>query len=402
MIAPFIEVKDVILCRSGYQIYTRQELTTIGFPVDSLPVKDEYIEYRAPSMVVRSKDLFKRLPLTQEHPYEWVTSDNWEKLAGGTTGETVDVVALDDDEIALKSSATFYKKSLHDYYLKGNKEVSVGYIATREVANHTDYDIIMTGIKEVNHCAVTQAGRGGSSVAILDSIIGGFKTMKTGLFHFLKRKGKTEDSQASLSTLVYASLDEAKGKEGAELEKVVSKVFDSVILLKDCEDKDLLKDMVRDTFTNPAEAIANKEDVCSVLDSVYAKVSAASVQEITKVLDSTEKVEDTKVSDAKTEDTKVSDAKTEEAKVEDTDGKGSNTNNVADSEEEKEKEKEKVAVKDSITPVLDSAVLRAIVSEELKAILVGSKKDNIQSSVLDSKQVDVLPANIQEIADAIF
>ena len=126
MIAPFIEVKDVILCRSGYQIYTRQELTTIGFPVDSLPVKDEYIEYRAPSMVVRSKDLFKRLPLTQEHPYEWVTSDNWEKLAGGTTGETVDVVALDDDEIALKSSATFYKKSLHDYYLKGNKEVSVG------------------------------------------------------------------------------------------------------------------------------------------------------------------------------------------------------------------------------------------------------------------------------------
>ena len=64
-IKPYIEEKEVILCRSGIQYYTREQLIASGFDLSELPVKDSYAEYRPPAVVVKAKDLFKRLPLTK-------------------------------------------------------------------------------------------------------------------------------------------------------------------------------------------------------------------------------------------------------------------------------------------------------------------------------------------------
>lgn len=388
-IKPYIEEKEVILCRSGIQYYTREQLIASGLDLSELPVKDSYAEYRPPAVVVKAKDLFKRLPLTKEHPEEWVDEDNWNKLAGGTTGEEVEVVAINDTDIGLKTTLVFNSKSLYSYYEKGNKEVSVGYLEKREIVrDNPNYDIVMLSIEDVNHCAITAAGRGGKSVAILDSIIGGMKSMKTGLFHFLKRKGKTEDSAAPFSPRVFAALDDAKDKEGEEFEAVVSSVFDSVGCLKDGEQKEHLADMVRDVFSNPTEALANKEELSKVLDSVYINISGSSIAEIREAMTASSAVTDTKVEDTKVEDTKV----------EDSDGKGDNTNNVADTKEEEKKEA--AGTKDSI--VLTKEDIISIVRSEITSALgVNETKDSITGVELSSTK-DSNIEHLADIADRLF
>jgi len=402
LLSPYIEEKEVILCRSGYQIYTREELEAAGIDLSELPVKDVYTEYRPPAAVVKAKSLFRRLPLTKEHPDGWVTPDNWNKLAGGTTGEEVEVVAIDDTDIGLRSSLVFNSKSLYNYYKAGNKEVSVGYLEKREIVkDNPNYDIIMLSIEEVNHCAVTAKGRGGQSVAILDSIIGGMKSMRTGLFHFLKRKGKTEDSAAPFSPRVFAALDEAKGKEGEDFEAVVTSVFDSVGGLKDGEQKEQLANMVRDAFENPDEALANKEELSKVLDSVYINISGSSIAEIRDAMTSTVAVKDSE----------------EATPAKDSDGKGANTNNVADSKkeekdekEEKKEEKKESSSKDSDTQpsaskdsvVLTKEDIASIVRTEVQSLLgVTGTKDSAEGLEL-TKTLDSVPANLADAAGAIF
>lgn len=403
-IKPYIEEREVILCRSGYQIYTRDELLAAGMDLSALPVKECYTEYRPPAAVIKAKELFRRLPLTKEHPDEWVTDENWNLLAGGTTGEEVEVVAIDDVDIGLRSTLVFNSKSLYNYYQNGNREVSVGYIEKREVVlDNPNYDILMLSIEDVNHCAVTAKGRGGQSVAILDSIIGGMKSMRTGIFHFLKRKGKTEDSAAPFSPHVFAALDEAKGKEGEAFEAVVSKVFDSVGGLKDCEQKEKLANMVRDAFENPTEALANKEELSKVLDSVYTNVSLSSIGDVTEAMTATTKVVDSEVTDEK-----------------DSDGKGKNTNNVADSKEEEKKdedenkeEKKDTPSKDSDsiektkeTPSKDSVVLTkedivSIVRTEVQSALgITTTKDSITGVELTSTKDSV--GDVSDALDVVF
>lgn len=226
--------------------------------------------------------------------------------------------------------------------------------------------------------------------------------MRTGLFHFLKRKGKTEDSAAPFSPRVFAALDEAKGKEGEDFEAVVTSVFDSVGGLKDGEQKEQLANMVRDAFENPDEALANKEELSKVLDSVYINISGSSIAEIKEAMTSTVVVKDT--------------AETTTAK--DSDGKGANTNNVADSKEEEKKEekeekkdeKKESSSKDSETQpsvTKDSAVLTkediaCIVRTEVQSLLgVTGTKDSAEGLEL-TKTLDSVPANLADAAGAIF
>jgi len=145
--------------------------------------------------------------------------------------------------------------------------------------------------------------------------------MKSGIFHFIKKKmNKTEDSALPFSAKVFSGLGEAKGKEEAEVEKAALPVMDSIASLKDCEEKTVLQDSVADLFSDVEQAIENKDSISPVLDSLFAKA-----EKIT--LDS---FEEKKVEDAATgEEEEEKGVKKEE--TEDTDGKGDNTNNVSDS-----------------------------------------------------------------------
>lgn len=145
--------------------------------------------------------------------------------------------------------------------------------------------------------------------------------MKSGIFHFIKKKmNKTEDSALPFSAKVFSGLGEAKGKEAAEVEKAALPVMDSIASLKECDEKTVLQDSVADLFSDVEQAIENKDSISPVLDSLFAKA-----EKIT--LDS---FEEKKAEDAATEEEeeKKGDKKEE---TEDTDGKGDNTNNVSDS-----------------------------------------------------------------------
>ena len=395
--SPFIVQKDVILCRSGIQIYSYNEVKmALGEP----PVKkDFYREYRPASVVVKAQDLCRSLPVTKEHPDTWVTPDNWSSLAGGVLDKEVSVVALDgesDGEIGIKSNVTFFTRELYDYYIN-NKEVSLGYECTKHFvdnASELGYDIILDEITTVNHLAITRAGRGGSSVAIIDSIIGGLKPMRTGIFAWLKGK-KQEDSSVATSfgQKVLASVKNSKGTTEEEIAGEMKSVLDSMSVLKDCEKKSTLVNVVKDCFDNREKTLENEEELTKTLDSMWNEVHSCGLAEIDNALgkasvkDSEEKEESK--GEEKTEDSEKEESK-EEEKTEDSEKEKEKTE---DSEKEESKGEEKTdscnkdsssikddilsAIKDSIKPLVTDAVKEVLgIKENDKAEAKGCVVDN--------------------------
>ena len=309
--SPYIEQKGVILCRSGIQIYSYNEVkNALGEP----PVKkDYYREYRPASVVVKAQDKCSNLPVTKEHPNIWVDPDNWDKLCGGITGNEVSVVALEGEsegEIGLKSDLTFYTRRLYDYYLE-HKEVSLGYTCKKHYVDNPEeagYDIILDEITEVNHLAITRAGRGGSSVAVIDSIIGGLKPMRTGIFAYLASKiVKDSKEPFSFGKVVLNAVKNSKGTTEEELAGEMKGVLDSMSVLKDCEAKDTLMDVVKDCFDNKDKAVANENELTKTLDSMWIDIHGDSLKEIAKAF--------AKLSETKTEPVlNVSDSGKEENK----------------------------------------------------------------------------------------
>ena len=312
--SPFIEQKDVILCRSGIQLYSASELSS-WITEDNKPpkAKSVYREYRPANVVVKAKELFKSLPVTKEHPNCWVDPNNWKELAGGVLDKDVEVVALSGEsegEIGLKSNITFFTNDLYDYYLN-NKEVSVGYICKKHFVDNPEevgYDILLDEIVEVNHLAITRAGRGGSSVAVIDSIIGGLKPMRTGFFAFLssKKKAVNKDSASSFGKEVLESVKNSKGTTEEELANEMKGVLDSMSVLKDCEAKDTLLNVVKDCFDNKDKMLANEEEAVSTLDSMWNDIHTESLGEIAKAFAKLSVADSATKEESKEEETKDS------------------------------------------------------------------------------------------------
>ena len=405
--SPFITQKDVILCRSGIQVYSRYELASFITEDNKPPVEKEYyLEYRPANVVVKAQDLFKSLPVTKEHPEVWVDPDNWKDLAGGALDKEVSVVALtgeSEGEIGLKSNVTFYTRDLYDYYLN-NKEVSVGYTCKKHFVDNPEevgYDIILDEITEVNHLAITRAGRGGSSVAVIDSIIGGLKPMRTGIFSWLASKKQT-DSKFSFGSKVLDALE--KGKTDSLLAKEMESVLDSCSILKEGEAKDTLINVVKDCFDHKDKALDSKEALIEQLDTMYSKAQADSIADFDKSLDGCyskdekeEKSEDSEEKEEKSEDSEEKEEKEEtkdskeEEKTEDSEEKEDEKDKKA---EDSDKKDEKADVKDSLTTEKISQMVKDSLAENLKPLIletvkeclgIKETKDNSSGIVIDSK-----------------
>ena len=405
--SPFIEQKDVILCRSGIQLYHKSELE--GFITeDNKPAveRDWYREYRPANVIVKAKEKFKSLPVTKEHPDVWVSPQNFSELAGGTLDKEIDVVALDgeaDGEIGLKSNITFYTEELYNYYLD-NKEVSVGYTCKKHFVDNPEevgYDIILDEITEVNHLAITRAGRGGSKVAVIDSIIGGMKPMRTGIFAFLKsKKQAVNDSNFSFGKTVLEAVKNSKGTTEAELEGEMKGVLDSMKILKDCEAKDKLMDVVKDCFDNKEMALSEEAELTSTLDSMWIEIRGDSLKEMARAFSKlAEKPESAEGAnkDSKDEEDENKDSKDEEEnkdskdeEEENKDSKDEEEENKDSKEEKEEKEEKDGCNKDSalIASILDSvkAELKPLVAEAVKECLGLEEKNpsSVEGSELDS------------------
>lgn len=375
---PFIEQKDVILCRSGIQIYHKSELSSFITEDNKPPVEKEwYKEYRPANVVVKAQDLFKSLPVTKEHPSEWVTPQNWKELAGGTLDKEVNVVALDGEaegEIGLKSNITFYTDELYNYYL-ANKEVSVGYTCKKHFVDNPEevgYDIILDEITEVNHLAITRAGRGGSSVAVIDSIIGGLKPMRTGIFAWLaskKQKAVNDSAPSSFGKEVLEAVKNSKGTTEEELAGEMKGVLDSMSVLKDCEAKTKLVEVVKDCFDNKKMALDNEAELTSTLDSMYNDIKSEGVNEIAKSFAKDSEPEEGKEKDSEEkpeEKAKDSDGEPEEDKEKDSEDKSKEDENKDSEEKSEEKDKDE---KDGCHGTKDSAEIVASIMDSLKVEL---------------------------------
>ena len=381
--SPFIEQKDVILCRSGKQIYHKSEVASFITEDNKPPVEKEwYVEYRPASVVVKAKDLFKSLPVTEEHPDTWVTPQNFSVLAGGTLDKEIDVVALDGEaegEIGLKSNITFYTDKLYDYYLS-NKEVSVGYTCKKHFVDNPEevgYDIILDEITEVNHLAITKAGRGGKKVAVIDSIIGGIKPMRTGIFAFIAgKKQKVNDSApSSFGKTVLEAVKNSKGTNEEELAGEMKGVLDSVAILKDCEAKNKLMDIVKDCFDNKEMAIKEEAELTATLDSMYTSINNASFEEISEAFKNA--VKDSEAEEDKKEEDSEAEEKEEDSEAEEK------------KEEDSEAEEKDGCNKDSaiVASIMDSlkTELKPLVTEAVKECLgLRDNTSKVEGGVIDS------------------
>ena len=398
---PFIEQKDVILCRSGIQIYHKSELASFITEDNKPPVEKEwYKEYRPANVIVRAQDLFKSLPVTKEHPDVWVDSKNWKELAGGTLDKEVTVVALDGEaegEIGLKSNITFYTDDLYNYYLD-NKEVSVGYTCKKHFVDNPEevgYDLILDEITEVNHLAITRAGRGGSSVAVIDSIIGGLRPMRTGIFAWIaskKQKAVNDSAPSSFGKEVLEAVKNSKGTTEEELAGEMKGVLDSMSVLKDCEAKTKLVEVVKDCFDNKKMALENEEELTATLDSMWIDIHSDSLGEIAKAFAKLGKKPEEKTEPAVNDSEKTEgEEKDSEDKPKEGEEKDS-TDKPEEGEDEGNKNKDgcnkdsvPFATKDDILAVLDSQ-LEPMVMKAVKKCL-GIKEDtkpSVEGSELDS------------------
>jgi hypothetical protein len=407
--SPFIEQKDVILCRSGIQLYHKSEVESF-ITEDNKPAveREWYKEYRPANVIVKAKNLFKSLPVTKEHPDVWVDAKNFNELAGGTLDKEVEVVALDGEaegEIGLKSNITFYTEELYNYYLN-NKEVSVGYTCKKHFVDNPDevgYDIILDEITEVNHLAITRRGRGGSEVAVIDSIIGGIRPMRTGIFAFLKSKKKAvNDSDFSFGKTVLEAVKNSKGTTEEELAGEMKGVLDSMSILKDCEAKTKLVDVVKDCFDNKEMAIADEAELTATLDSMWIDIHSDSLGEIAKAFEKLGKkaekpAEAGGVADSADEGDK--DKNTDSAdKNKDEADKNKDSADEGDKDKDKDKDKNKdgcnkdsaFATKDDILKAI-KAELAPMVADAVKECLgLKDGKSSVEGSELDSMGSEVV------------
>ena len=398
---PFIEQKDVILCRSGIQIYHKSELASFITEDNKPPVEKEwYKEYRPANVIVKAQDLFKSLPVTKEHPDVWVDSKNWKELAGGTLDKEVTVVALDGEsegEIGLKSNITFYTDDLYNYYLD-NKEVSVGYTCKKHFVDNPEevgYDLILDEITEVNHLAITRAGRGGSSVAVIDSIIGGLRPMRTGIFAWLaskKQKAVNDSAPSSFGKEVLEAVKNSKGTTEEELAGEMKGVLDSMSVLKDCEAKTKLVEVVKDCFDNKKMALDNEEELKATLDSMWIDIHSDSLGEIAKAFAKLGKKPEEKTEPAVNDSEKTEGEEKDSADKPKEGEEKDSTDKPKEDEDEGNKNKDgcnkdsvPFATKDDILAVLDSQ-LEPMVMKAVKKCL-GIKEDakpSVEGSELDS------------------
>lgn len=406
-VSPFIEQKDVILCRSGIQLYHKSELASFITEDNKPPVEKEwYKEYRPANVVVKAKDLFKSLPVTKEHPSEWVTPQNWKELAGGTLDKEIEVVALEGEsegEIGLKSNITFYTDELYDYYLN-NKEVSVGYTCKKHFVDNPEevgYDIILDEITEVNHLAITRAGRGGSSVAVIDSIIGGMKPMRTGFFAFItsKKQKAVNDSVPSFGKTVLEAVKNSKGTTEEELAGEMKGVLDSMSVLKDCEAKTKLVDVVKDCFDNKEMTLKDEDEVIATLDSMWIDIHGDSLKEIAKAFAKLSEKPEPEVP-AKDSEPKEDEDKDSEPEEEESKDSESKEDEDKDSEPKEDKDKDSSDKKEKDGCNKDSALVASIMDslkKELKPMVTEAVKEclglkdgkpSVEGSELDSANKD--------------
>ncbi|TKT79984.1 DUF2213 domain-containing protein [Aquamicrobium sp. LC103] len=154
-------VADARIARTGIQLYAGHEVGKPDMPSVRVyrPGDEVFSETTLRSAAHR--------PVTNDHPDEHVTSENWKEYAVGQTGDEIAgegiflrVPLMVSDEAAIRDIEN------------GKRELSAGYCCDLDwTAGKTsageEYDAVQRNIR-VNHVAIVQRGRAGHQVRIGD------------------------------------------------------------------------------------------------------------------------------------------------------------------------------------------------------------------------------------------
>ena len=156
----FLVCQNVPIARTGYQKYYAQELDENAEPNVVVNV------YRSPDEVFSPATLasFEGKPVTNEHPSEDVTPENYAKYSKGHVQHVR--VGKGDDSYKIMADLYITDPELMQLIQDGKRDVSAGYYA--EDKEDKNGRICQTHIRG-NHIAVVDEGRAGRSVSIRDS-----------------------------------------------------------------------------------------------------------------------------------------------------------------------------------------------------------------------------------------
>lgn len=155
-------VASVKCARSGIQHYTAREL--------GMDREGVVAVYRPETSVfaLDSVKTFSGKPVTDDHPAEMVTAENWKQLAVGSIGEDV----LRDGDfirvpITIMDAATIAK------VVDGKRQISMGYFADYKFESGTTpagepYEVTQENI-QINHLAIVDRARAGVKCRIGDN-----------------------------------------------------------------------------------------------------------------------------------------------------------------------------------------------------------------------------------------
>jgi hypothetical protein len=250
-------------------------------------VKDYYIEYRPPEVLLRNMHKFNMIPFVNDHTPTDVTPENWKDYIVGFVGSSAQVKVLDSGEIFITNDVAFYDQKAYDDYKSGKVEVSLGYDSLVKTVDNPDeagYDFILVDIPETNHLALCDRARAGPNARVLDSLDvaemanklnGGSKMGVVASVLTAFGVGKAKDAAFSLSKTVMDSLTRVAAMDAAALEKglgaEVTAVMQHLAPLGSSEAKGTLVATVADSFKNAKDVLEKKEEIGKVLDALYAK-----------------------------------------------------------------------------------------------------------------------------------
>lgn len=157
----FLICMNVPICRTGSMVYAAQELMVDSAdPFELIPV------YRTEDEVFATNTLasFEGKPITEYHPNESVSLQNYSNYAKGTVMNVRRGVGADSDKILADLMVTD-ASLIERIRSKDLREVSCGYSCQIEFGD--DGQLFQRAIRG-NHVAVVTRGRAGSDVAIKD------------------------------------------------------------------------------------------------------------------------------------------------------------------------------------------------------------------------------------------
>lgn len=197
----FLVCEGVAIARTGQQLYTTEEI-----PLEDAGNGEVRID-RTPEEVFREETIasFEGKPVTVEHPDEFVTPENWNRLAVGTVQNVRRGEGLEDD--LLLADLLITSADAIAYVNEQLPELSAGYEADYE---QTEPGRGLQRSIVGNHVALVERGRAGPRCSIQD----GAPTMAKKLSFIDRLRALLKDAEAEEKKEELK--EEAKAEESEE------------------------------------------------------------------------------------------------------------------------------------------------------------------------------------------